>query len=69
MPREFPGVLMVRTWHFHCCGLGSIPGLGTEIPLQAVARRSQKETKQKPSSGKGMESDGRKEVLFSIVRR
>ena len=26
---------MVRTPCFHCCGLGSIPGLGTEIP-QAV---------------------------------
>ena len=26
---------MVRVWHFHCCGLGSIPGQGTEIP-QAI---------------------------------
>ena len=25
---------MVRTWHFHCCGLGSIPDRGTKI-LQA----------------------------------
>ena len=23
---------MIRTWCFHCCGLGSIPGLETEIP-------------------------------------
>ena len=22
---------MVRTWHFHCCGLGSIPEQGTKI--------------------------------------
>ena len=22
---------MVRIWHFHCCGPGSIPGQGTEI--------------------------------------
>ena len=29
--REFPGGLMVRTQHFHCHGLGSIPGLGPEI--------------------------------------
>ena len=28
----FPGGLVVRTLHFHPCGLGSIPGLGTEIP-------------------------------------
>ena len=33
--REFPGGLLVRIWCFHCCGLGSIPGWGTEIP-QAV---------------------------------
>ena len=29
---EFPGDLEVRTLSFHCCGLGSIPGWGTEIP-------------------------------------
>ena len=28
---------MVRTWHFHRCGPGLIPGLGTEIPYQATA--------------------------------
>ena len=28
---------MIRTWPFHCCGLGSIPGLGTEILHQATA--------------------------------
>ena len=33
---EFPGGLMVRIQHFHCCGPGSIPGLGTEIPHQAA---------------------------------
>ena len=33
--REFPGGLMVRTQHFHCHGLGSIPGWGPEI-LQAL---------------------------------
>ena len=26
---------VVRTWHFHCCGPGSIPGQGTKI-LQAM---------------------------------
>ena len=25
--REFPGGLVVETWLFHCCSLGSIPGL------------------------------------------
>ena len=29
---EFPGGPMVRTWRFHCCGTGSIPGRGTKIP-------------------------------------
>ena len=32
--REFPGSPVVRTWHFHCQGLGLIPGQGTKI-LQA----------------------------------
>ena len=27
-----PGGLVVGIWCFHCCGPGSIPGLGTEIP-------------------------------------
>ena len=40
--REFPVGLMVRTWCFHYCVLGSIPGLGTEISHQAVACCSQK---------------------------
>lgn len=30
---EFPGGLVVRILHFLLCGLSSIPGLGTEIPL------------------------------------
>lgn len=29
---EFPGGLTARTRHVPCCGPGSIPGLGTEIP-------------------------------------
>ena len=33
--REFPGGLVVRTQHFQCCGLGSTPGGGTEIPQAA----------------------------------
>lgn len=33
--REFPGGRIVRTQCFHhCWGLGSIPGLGTELPHQ-----------------------------------
>ena len=31
---------MVRTWRFHCCGLGSIPGQGTKI-LQAMQLKKQ----------------------------
>lgn len=40
---EFPGDRMVRTWCFHYCGLSSIPGLGTEIPHQAIADNKKKE--------------------------
>ena len=35
--REFPGGLVVRTQHFHHCGLGTIPSLRTEVPHQAAA--------------------------------
>ena len=33
--REFPGGPVVKTWCFHCQGLGSIPGQGTKT-LQAM---------------------------------
>ena len=41
---EFPGDLVVRILGFHCCGLGSTPGGGTEIP-QAIScgRKKKKE--------------------------
>ena len=29
---EFPDGPVVRTQHFHCCDIGSIPGEGTKIP-------------------------------------
>ena len=41
LPREFPSGLLVRIWCFHWCGLGSIPGQGTEI-LQAKAQLKKK---------------------------
>ena len=40
--REFPHCLVVRTWCFHCCGLGSILGWGTEIPPTAQFRKKKK---------------------------
>lgn len=43
---------MVRTWRFHHCGPGSVPGLGTGIPHQADAHCSQKE----------------EEILFKITK-
>ena len=46
--RQFPGGLGIRTWYFHCRGLGSISGLGTEVPHQATAHRGQNQTKPKP---------------------
>lgn len=30
--RDFPGSPVVKIWLFHHRGLGSVPGLGTEIP-------------------------------------
>ena len=30
--RDFPGGPVVKTPHFHCRGMGSIPGWGTNIP-------------------------------------
>ena len=33
---EFPGGLVVRTGCFYCFGLGSVSGLGAEIPHQAT---------------------------------
>ena len=38
---EFLGSPVVRTWHFHCQGLGSIPGQGTKIP-QAMSQCQKK---------------------------
>ena len=33
---EFSGGPKVRMQHFHCLGLGSIPGQGTKIPQAAL---------------------------------
>ena len=32
-PREFPGVPVVRTQHFHCQGPGSIPASETKMKI------------------------------------
>lgn len=45
IPWQFPGGLVVRTWHFHHCSLGSIPGLGTEILYQVATCCDQKKKK------------------------
>ena len=34
---EFPGGPVIRTWHFHCWGPGSVPGQGTNIPATCAA--------------------------------
>ena len=44
---EFLGDLVVMTWHFHNCGPGLIPGLGTEIQHQVVACFGQNGKKKK----------------------
>ena len=40
--REFPGGLVVRIPGFHCRGLGSIPGRGTESPSCKPRRAAEK---------------------------
>ena len=47
--QEFPGGPVVRTQHFHCPGLGSIPGWGTKIP-QAAWQSQKKKKKQSITS-------------------
>ena len=34
---------MVRTQHFYCQGLGSVPGWGTKIPQAAQQKKKKKE--------------------------
>ena len=41
---EFPSVVVVRILSFHCHGLDSVPGWGTEI-LQVVWLHNQKKNK------------------------
>ena len=48
--QEFPSTVVVRTQSFHCCCLGSIPGLVTEIPHQASICHSKKKKKEKKDS-------------------
>jgi len=40
--REFPGGQVVRTWHFQCWGLGSVPGWGAKITKDAWYGRKKK---------------------------
>ena len=55
---EFPGDLVVRTWGFHHCGQGSIPGLRIEITHQAAAHSGKKKKKKKKKE-KGKEKEAR----------
>ena len=42
---EFPGGLVVRIPGFHCHGLGSIPGWGTEIPQDMWCGQKKKKSR------------------------
>ena len=56
---EFPGGPAVRTWHFHCCGLGSIPGQGTRIPKAVLWwDQTNKQTKKKAKAKVGWDECG-----------
>ena len=65
---------MVRTWHFHCCSLGSVLGLGTEIhvnQLQAMAKKKKERKKVYPHEpGQDVGNEGGlvvQDVLFHGV--
>ena len=48
--REFPGGLVFRIQCFHFCGLGSIPGVGIEIPhhtLQPPTKKKKRKEKKR----------------------
>lgn len=61
--RELPGGPVVRTQWLHCCSLGSIPSLGTEIPPQVTAHHGQNHRKSQN------ELKGRNEVLLVTSRQ
>ena len=42
--RKFPGNPVVKTWHFHYHGQGSIPGQGTKIPQATQSGQKKKYT-------------------------
>ena len=45
--REFPGGPVDRTWHFHCCGLGSIPGQELRyLKVHSMAKKKKKKIKE-----------------------
>ena len=58
LKKEFPGGLVVRMQHFHCRGLGSIPGWGTEIP-QATQHSQNKNKKKKKQTKSPINFSGR----------
>lgn len=43
--REFPGDLVVKTWHFPCLGLGSIPVWGTKTLKSVLCGQKLKKQK------------------------
>ena len=55
--REFPGGPVVRTWNFHCRGLGSIPAWGTKIP-QAMGYGLNKEINKKTKGDANIYNQG-----------
>ena len=49
---EFPRGLVVRITGFHCRGLGSVPGQGTEIPQAMQHCQKKQKTKKKKRNAK-----------------
>ena len=43
--REFPSGLVVRIWHFHCRGLGSVPSRGTKIPASMAKEKKERKAR------------------------
>ena len=66
---EFPGGSVVRTWYFHCHGLGSIPGWGTKI-LQAMQHgQKEKEKENKLSMWRHSPFDSRVRAPLQSLKR
>ena len=62
---------MVRIWYLQHCCLGSIPGLGTEIPHQATTHGGERKKERKDGwkEGGGKHHRGLKSVFIIVLSK